>query len=1141
MNNNNIIINNGNSVLFLFPRCDDEFDKIATSIIGVNVVQEFKRYCSSSSSNIHVSYNEIPKDIALESFNLASVVILVFLDLYDKNNEDMEEVKEIINNRTEATNLLMKKLKECDKSSQPVVFLAYDAETDTNVQSLENVLDYYNEQERAEFMETSQVHLVPFLPRRSLYREIMRKLNILPPTIQPDLQFDPFSFPLNQVSNYVDGTRLWVYKEIRDWFSSSSSSSSSSVNLSESGNDVKNLPILHIFGPPGIGKSTILANVCMGNNQFRFNFEHGSLLMKDGKTPATAPKVSKCGVPVLAFHFFQASNTRSSHVIGAIQTIATQLCSSIPEFHNALFESLNAPLSMEQIKELNTRPIDKTQDEIDDAKDNDILIMLEKYIINPLKKCTAPPHPDFPNGGGLIVIDSIDECFEVKELVLALQNTWVNAPTWIHLLVSTSTPLSFSNSQSGALDDIKEFMKPLELSLHDENNQSDVKATIMKAMELNGIKNESATIADEIQKSFDSNPLILYDILFLKLKSLFEKKEDISIATIKEIAFPTPSTTPISSGPAWEISLLSVIAKTLGDLLNILGNEAYQKIISAVAASREPLPLEILGEVSDKDLVGDNTIITTLVNSGLFLIEKGPDHKAERIRFVHDIIRTFIVNILNLSQDYKNLVVSIPRGHAQLATACDQRIAKIMRDQDSKEDAKDVQSKKSGKSKKKQSNMKYVGIEVDGCESESDYDDDEDDEDDIDNENKDDDVELLSESKNVSKSNDKKSKYPLEDPGNIENADIYSFAHGTMHLLEVNGPAERGIMHSIHFQTLLFRLSCSPPGTTLTLLKKLKKEAGGGRKTNVDEVLDRIIEIVRRFQNSFPSIDSRELASQILGRMYEVAHTDKPTYALYSGARKYHPHVNWYQPLHTEVERVVGSYLTINHEENVSAIAFLPLESFDLTNIKYPICATGSDDGEIRIWNLNNGRCLYDFGISNSDENIENDNDFGGIGVSALAISPSGNKILSGFRDGSIRLYDITKVLQTNMKSGLEIISRGESGVVHVNFSSDGKFILSKNVQEKTSVWDIHGGNVDDETLKSIVWCKYNMQVVPVESKTVLGIGYGSVGFTCDNENKDIVRAFAPLRNHETSSKKNKPTTVVITQGSKVHILKTKV
>ncbi len=1141
-----------NSVLFLFPRCENEFDKVGVSIIGANTVCEFKRYASA---NVHVNHKEL--ESSDESIPLADVIVLVFLNLYDKEVEE-NGVIDIQNGfKSEATNLLMKKMKEAtalssSSSQPPVVFLAYDAEPGTNVQNLENVLDYYSEQERAEFAEACQVHLVPFWPKRSLYKEIMKKLSIPLPLIQPDMQFDPFSYPIRQVSNYIDGTRIWVINQIREWFKSAASSEASSIgNLSSSS-------ILHLHGPPGIGKSTLLSNVCLGNNQFRFRFDNDKPLMKDNVTVAAVPQHSKCGVPTLAFHFFQAGNVRSTQVLGAIQTLALQLCASIPEFRGALYDSLNAQPTPEQIKENNTRPIEKSQNEYDDERDKDVVAMINKFIINPLSKCTAPPHPDYPNGGGLIILDAIEECVEAKELVSAIRTTWANAPSWARLLISSSTQLSLSAKGSSVLDEIKDVSKQLVLSFEDESNQDDIRASIVRAIELNGIdisdKEKGKALANEIQIQFGSNPLILYEFGFRHLTELFQKKEEITAANIKEGLFPPSTLSTISTEVTWEPIVLSAIAKGLGGIYNEIGQESYQKIISAIAASREPLPLEILSEAADNDVIGDDNITSALIKSGLFLIEKGDDHKADRVRVSHDIVTKFFSIITSLPTDYQYLNFSIPRGHAQLASACDQRIAKLMRDQDTKEDAEDNkvkerEEKKKEKKQEKEKRLKRNGIELDDCESESDYEDNDDNsEDDNDEEKKEIDLEedeadaeFTAKKKKENKSDKKKHKYPLDDPGSIDNADIYSFSHGSWHLLEVNGPVQRSIMHSIHFQTLLYRLSCSPPGSALALVKVLRKEAGGGQKTNVDEVLDRVIDVLRKFDNTYPSIDTRELASQILGRMYEVAHTDKPTFTLYFGAKKYHPHVNWYHPLHTELERVCGGYLVVNHEENVSAIAFAPLEGIDSQRISHPICATGSDDGEIRIWSLKTGRCLYDFGNSSSQDDEDAKEELvGGIGISALAISPSGRRIVAGYRDGSVRLFDIQTILQSDNKTGTEITSQGDSGIALVNFSTDGMFITSKNINDKTSTWSITGESVDEQKSSATSWCQYNLQVLSAELRTVLGVGHGSVGFTCDSDAQSVIRAFAPIRIYEASSNLNKSMTVVVTQGSKVHILKTK-
>jgi len=102
---------------------------------------------------------------------------------------------------------------------------------------------------------------------------------------------------------------------------------------------------------------------------------------------------------------------------------------------------------------------------------------------------------------------------------------------------------------------------------------------------------------------------------------------------------------------------------------------------------------------------------------------------------------------------------------------------------------------------------------------------------------------------------------------------------------------------------------------------------------------------------------------------------------------------------------------------------------------------TCSFDGSLREWNLETG------------EQIGNDWRDGESRVDAAALSPTGKKIVSGGKDGIVKLWDIDtrKIIAKWMGHGDYITS--------VCWNRDGGRILSGSYDGTAMVWDAESGN----------------------------------------------------------------------------------
>ncbi|KAL2918031.1 Serine/threonine-protein kinase smu1 [Polyrhizophydium stewartii] len=130
------------------------------------------------------------------------------------------------------------------------------------------------------------------------------------------------------------------------------------------------------------------------------------------------------------------------------------------------------------------------------------------------------------------------------------------------------------------------------------------------------------------------------------------------------------------------------------------------------------------------------------------------------------------------------------------------------------------------------------------------------------------------------------------------------------------------------------------------------------------------------------------------------------------------------------------------------------------------VLASGSQEGKIKVWQINTGECLRKFSTAHT------------LGITSLMFSQDGSQILSASFDHTIRL--------NGLKSGKALKEfRGHTSYVNsAIFSSDGKKVVSASSDGTLKIWDLQS----TECLHSVGLYKGKLAPVGAQSPTITAV-----------------------------------------------------
>ena len=388
---------------------------------------------------------------------------------------------------------------------------------------------------------------------------------------------------------FQPGTREWIFKSVQNWLDDRSSPNR----------------VMVISGNAGMGKTVISAVV--------------SQRMQDtGRLSGS--------------HFCQHNNARYRNPQLMLQSLASHLSHSMPEYKHALVEQLSRNLGG---KDLNNMGVEE------------LFALLFK---EPLSKLADPGR------NTLMVIDGLDESeYQGRnELLDVIGRQFCKLPVWIRLLVTT-------RPERNIVEALR-HLKPIELQQNQEENLRDIQILFEEQLNCNIADENKTVLLEELLKK--SEGLFLYAHFLIDfIRTRFPQ---LTLEQLKSILPRGISSVYLSYFERLEKELRNELKVDEDDVLRFL---------CAITASREPLPVEIISKIlspSGRTLSTQrrvNKVITCI--SALLPIRDGHLH------FFHKSVKDWLTNKTCYGQH--DFIVDDEEGHNILFKLCTSELDNIKR------------------------------------------------------------------------------------------------------------------------------------------------------------------------------------------------------------------------------------------------------------------------------------------------------------------------------------------------------------------------------------------------------------------------------------------------------------------------------
>ena len=322
-------------------------------------------------------------------------------------------------------------------------------------------------------------------------------------------------------------------------------------------------------------------------------------------------------------HFCQHDKMRHRNPKVMLQSLAYQLSHSLPEYKKCLVKQLSRNLGVE----------------INDMEVGDLFELLFE---EPLSRLTDP------NSTCLVIVDALDESeYQGRsELLDVIAKCFNKLPLWIRFLVTTRPEINICDSLKG--------LQPLLLEPSDEENLKDIRFLFEKRLSCKMQSENHELILQELAQK--SEGLILWAQLLIDI--IIENNS--SLLTLKELNSTVPS--GISSVfKSYFTRLESELDKELK-----ITEEQFLNFLSAITASREPLPLGFVSKLLLQSKMSSS--FQRKVSNAIASISSLLPVKDGCVHFFHKSLKDWLSDKTHFSQH--NHSVDEQEGHRILSDLC---------------------------------------------------------------------------------------------------------------------------------------------------------------------------------------------------------------------------------------------------------------------------------------------------------------------------------------------------------------------------------------------------------------------------------------------------------------------------------------
>ena len=383
----------------------------------------------------------------------------------------------------------------------------------------------------------------------------------------------------HHAERYVEGTRLSIFGKVESWLNDISSPNR----------------VMVISAVAGMGKSVISAVVCQK-------------MLEAGRLAGS--------------HFCQHDRARHRNPKVMLQSLASHLAESLPDYKKALVEKLSRNLGVE----------------INDMEVKDLFELLFEEPLTSL------------NGPGLtylMVIDGLDESeYQGRnELLDLIANYFRKLPLWMRFFMTTRPEINIA-------DKLK-CLHPLQLEPNNEENLKDIRLCFKEQLH------------HVLQSEYEGN---IFQALVEKSEGVMLYAHYLVDFINKNVPLLTPelldSTLPSGIASVYE----SYFKRLESDLCKEVKvtDDQFMNFLSAIAAAREPLPLgfvcKLLLSGKSPSAVQRKVNVAIACVSALLPVQDG------RIHFFHKSVKDWLIDSSYYGQHHFS--VDEKQGHHVLSKLC---------------------------------------------------------------------------------------------------------------------------------------------------------------------------------------------------------------------------------------------------------------------------------------------------------------------------------------------------------------------------------------------------------------------------------------------------------------------------------------